>query len=80
MNQEEIILQKFDTFENGSKFISENFQNLQKNYGDKFIAVKEDKILFNSDSFETLLEKLKKFQLNDIIIQFIPVKGEIILY
>jgi hypothetical protein len=80
MNQEEMILQQFDTLEEGSKFISKNFQTLQKNFGDKFIAIQGSKILSNSTSFEELLKNLKNLKLNEIIIQFIPLKGEIILY
>lgn len=79
---DEEILQKLNAFEIGSKFISTNFQNLQKNYGNRFVAVKENKILSSSDTFEGLLKEVNPEEVHkeNMIIQFIPAKGEIILY
>jgi heme oxygenase len=83
MNTNQELLEEFEVIETGSKFISKNFQHLQKEFGDKFIAIKENEILSNARSFEEVLKKvnaLKEIPQNKIIIQFIPAKGEIILY
>ncbi len=82
MIESQELLREFNIAETGSKFISKNFRDLQKRFGNKFIAIRENKVLSNAESFENILNKVNdlKIQQNEIIIQFIPAKGEIILY
>ncbi len=78
----EEILNEFKALEAGSAFISKNFKNLQKQYPNRFIAVEDSHMIAEAPSFEEISERLKEKnkELNKVIIEFIPQKGEIILY
>jgi len=78
----ETVLEDFKVLETGSSFISNNFQMLQKHFPDEYIAVEDNKVIADASSFEELSNKLqlKKKQLNEVIIEFIPRAGVIVLY
>ncbi len=78
----EQALDEFKVLENGSAFISKNFKSLQKEYPDMFIAVEDSGILAISSSFVVVVVKLneKGKEPSKVIIEYIPQKGEIILY
>jgi hypothetical protein len=79
---EQEILKEFQILEVGSRFIADNFSSLQKSYGNRFVAIRQDKILVSSGSFLELVQELnlRNVRENEVIVQFIPAKGEIILY
>jgi hypothetical protein len=79
-NQE--ILREFASLEESSSFISKNFLSLQKKYGNKFIAVKGPSLLVVAGSFQEVLKELKEKKVDnrEVIVQFIPEVGQIILY
>jgi hypothetical protein len=76
------VLEEFKTLENGSLFISSNFRKLQEQFADQYIAIEDNKVLANSSSFDKLTKELlsKNKQLNNVIIEFVPRKGIIVLY
>ncbi|MDO8459824.1 MAG: DUF5678 domain-containing protein [Nanoarchaeota archaeon] len=76
----EATIQQFNLLEESSSFLSRNFRNLQKEYGNKYIAIKDSKIIAFALSFEDLIKQLhlKKAKRGDVIIEFIPAEGEII--
>jgi hypothetical protein len=76
------LLQEFRSLEAGSMFISENFLTLQKDFGNQFIVVNDSSVLDSAESFQEILKKLEERKINhsEIIIQFIPKVGQIILY
>jgi len=76
------VLEEFKTLENGSLFISSNFRKLQEQFADQYIAIEDNKVLANSLSFDKLTKELlsKNKQLNNVIIEFVPRKGIIVLY
>jgi hypothetical protein len=76
------VLQEFRVLETGSSFITKNFQKLQEQYPNKFVAVEEGKVILSSERVEELVHNLQamKKELGRILIEFIPKKGLIILY
>ncbi len=80
--EERQILREFELMETGSKFISDNFGELQARYGNRFIAVKSGEVIATAPSFEEIIKKAGGSKLcpGETIIQFMPLKGEIILY
>ena len=79
---EQQILDKFNDLEISSSFISKNYSKLQKEYGEKYIAVKGNEVVASAKSFEELVEEINGIGLHiqDVIIEFIPSEGVIILY
>jgi len=79
-NQE--ILEEFDELEKNSKFITQNYECLQKQYGDKFIVVAECSVQISSDSFKDIQEQVikNKINLTRAVIQFLPKFGQIVVY
>ena len=79
---EQEILREFRIFETGSSFIAKNFDSLQKKFGGKFVAIKETNVLASANSFQEVLKQVSSIKVNqtEVIIQFIPAEGEIILY
>jgi len=79
---EQEILREFKIFETGSSFIAKNFEILQKKFGGNFIAIKETNVLAIASSFQEVLKQVSSIKVNqtEVIIQFIPAEGEIILY
>jgi len=80
--ENEQILEQFKSFDEDSNFISKNFTELQKKFGDKFIVVTKSSVLANAESFDKILKKIKEKKLDkgEIVVQFIPREGQIILY
>ncbi len=76
------VLRKFTSMETSSKYLTERFGELQKKFGDKFIAIKDGKVIANADNFQGITEEVKPERVSQesIIVQFIPAEGEIILY
>jgi hypothetical protein len=79
---EQEILSQFKILESGSSFISKNFQELQKKFPDKFIAIEDSKVIANNSDFDSLIRELeeKGKQPNLTVIEFISRSGQIILY
>ena len=77
-----LLLKDFKTLEESSSFLSKNFTSLQKKFADKFIVVKGTSVLSSSDSFEEIEGELNKKKINpeEVVVQFIPREGQIILY
>ena len=83
MTEQELqILKEFNTLEVNSKFMSNNFREIRKKYGGAFVAILGGKIIASAVSFQEIMETLKdnKINLLEVIIQFVPKEGEIILY
>ncbi len=76
------ILDEFRNFEESSSFVSKNFKLLQEQYPGKYIAVSDSRVLASADSFESLISEVNKVgkNLKDVIVEFIPSKGLIVLY
>lgn len=79
---EQEILREFRIFETGSSFIAKNFEILQKKFGGRFVAIKETDVLASAESFQEVIKQVSSINVNqnEVIIQFIPAEGEIILY
>lgn len=60
-----------------NKFITANHNSLVEKYNNRFIAVKEEKIVASGKDFEVVLEEVRKKGLNPsfTIIRFIFKKG-----
>jgi len=75
-------LQLIKKMEKNGKLIREDYDSLQKQYANKFIAINEGKIIEYNQNVEELKKTLenKKINLTTILVQFIPEKGVEILY
>ncbi|MEI6731281.1 MAG: DUF5678 domain-containing protein [archaeon] len=76
------VLQEFNVLETGSSFLSKNFATLRKDYADRYVALEGNKILANASSFEELVKLIHSMgkRLSDVLIEFIPSKGQIVVY
>ena len=76
------IIEEFKNLDETSDFLSSKFSELQRKYGGKFIVIKDKEIIFVTDSFKEIINKIDagELKIDEIIIKFIPAKGEIILY
>ena len=59
------------------EWLDANYEEIRKKYQDKFIAVKDDKVIAYSDDLDTLINKLTfmREDLSRVLIEFIPRKG-----
>ncbi|MEK6927983.1 MAG: DUF5678 domain-containing protein [Nanoarchaeota archaeon] len=76
------VLQEFKALEIGSSFITKNFRILQEMYPNQFIAIEDGKVLVNNSNVEELITSLRSInrEPSQILIEFIPQKGIIVLY
>lgn len=81
MTEQELI-KEFDELEIDSKFISNNSLEFSHKYARKFIAIKDQQIIAMGDNFENVLNDIKERGIDPsrVLIEYIPDKGEIILY
>jgi len=75
-------LKLIELFETSSKFINENFEELQTKYPNEFVAVRGNQILDHDKNPKILLKRLeeKGEDLITILIEFIPEKDLQIIY
>ena len=81
MTEQELI-KEFDELEIDSRFISNNSSEFSQKYARKFVAIKDKKIIAVGDNFENVLNEIKEkgIDASRVLIEYIPDKGEIILY
>jgi hypothetical protein len=68
--------------EQNSNFVISNYSKLKDEYGNKFIAVDNGKIIGHEKNMKGLIEQLEreKIDLLSVFVRFIPSKGIEILY
>jgi len=76
------LLREFEVLEADSKFITKNTKEFSEKYPEKFIAVWDSRLVAVDSNFEKIMEKLKTQQIDPskTLIEFIPAKGQIVLY
>ena len=81
MTEQELI-QEFNELEADSNFISEKSLEFSQKYTRKFLAIKDKQIIAVGDEFEEVLNEVKQkgIEPSNVLIEYIPDKGEIILY
>ena len=81
MTEQELI-QEFNELEADSNFISEKSLEFSQKYAKKFVAIKNQQIVAVGDEFEEVLNEIKQKGIDPskVLIEYIPDKGEIILY
>ncbi|MDP4039529.1 MAG: DUF5678 domain-containing protein [Candidatus Pacearchaeota archaeon] len=79
---EQELIQEFNELEADSNFISEKSLELSQKYARKFVAIKDQQVIAVGDNFEDVLNEIKEkgIDASRILIEYIPDKGEIILY
>jgi len=79
---EQQFANEFRELEADSDFISGKIAEFSQKYPRQFIAIKDRQIIAIGDSFEGVLDKVKEKGLEpgSVLIEYIPDKGEIILY
>jgi len=81
MTEQELV-KEFDELEIDSRFISNNGSEFSHKYARKFVAIKDQQVIAMGDNFENVLDDIKKKGIDPsrVLIEYIPDKGEIILY
>ncbi len=81
MTEQELI-QEFNELEADSNFVSEKSLEFSQKYARKFVAIKDKQIIAIGDEFEKLLNEIRDRGIDPsrVLIEYIPDKGEIILY
>jgi len=76
------VLQEFKVLETGSSYITKNAKIFSEKYPGKFIAVWDSKVIAVESGCEVLIEKIRQMNLDvsKVLIEYIPFKGQIILY
>jgi len=70
-------IQLLEQRDKSNEFINENYDELIKKFSNKFIAVKDQKVIASGKDFEKVIEQIKKKGLDPslAIIRFIFKKG-----
>jgi hypothetical protein len=71
-------LQLITEFKNDSNWLHENYDTVREEYGkNKYVAIKNKKVIADSKDHETLIKELKRKKINPalILIEFIYDKG-----
>jgi len=81
MTEQQLIME-FNELEADSKFISEKSLEFSQKYARKFLVIKDQRIIAIGDNFENVLTEIKDkgIDTSRVLIEYIPDKGEIILY
>ena len=75
-------LQLIKNLERSNKLVNQRYADLQRRYGDQFIALDNGRVI----AHDTKLESLRKYledggkALATVIIEYIPKKGVVVLY
>ncbi len=79
---EQQLIEEFSELEADSSFISEKSLEFSQKYEGKFVAIKNKQIIAVGDNFERVIEEVKQkgIEPSGVLIEYIPAKGEIILY
>jgi len=79
MNEEKIRKSLIELYED-LKWFSENFSRISKKYSNKWIAIKNKKIIAYSENYEELVKKLEEMKCEDALIRWIEPKNIVIVY
>ena len=60
MNDESLILQELNEANNELKWFTKNYHKIQKECSNKFVAIKNHKVVFCQPKLEMLIKELKK--------------------
>ena len=82
LNMEQQLTSEFEELEVDTKFISAKMEELSRKYNKQFIAVKGGQLIATGKTFDEVLDKVKKIGVDpaSVLIEYLPDKGEIILY
>ena len=71
-----------ESFKNSSDFLWGNFEQLQEDHANQHVAVFNGKLVTASDSFFEVVRVVEErgLPLNNVLIWFIPPKGEVVVY
>jgi len=71
-----------ESFENDNKWLNLNFEEIQKTYPNKFVAIKKSKIIDSDRKSKELINRLDKKGLSvaRTVIEFIPERGTLVLF
>ena len=74
MNSDIKVLEELKSGNKDLKWYSKNYQELKKKYSNKFIAIKDQNVVFNASKLDILLKHLRdKFgNPKDFLIDFVP--------
>ena len=79
---EQQLIKEFNELEADSNFISEKSLEFSQKYPRKFLVIKDQRIIAIGDNFENVLNEVKEkgIDASRVLIEYVPAKGEIILY
>jgi hypothetical protein len=72
----------FEAAIENNKYLARHYKELQKDYGDKVVAVSNNQVLCSGETIEEVLAKLEadKIDLNTVLVEYIPKPGVVILF
>ncbi|MCX6819617.1 MAG: DUF5678 domain-containing protein [Candidatus Aenigmarchaeota archaeon] len=75
-------LEMLEEFEENGRYLSEHFDELQKNYQEEFVAIYKKNFVWAAKQLDEVIAKLKEKGIDPgfVLIEFIPKKGITILY
>jgi hypothetical protein len=70
-------LQLLNSFENDNTWLNSNYNELQKEHPNQFVAIDKEKVVGSNEKVEKLVETLKSKKIDTavVLIEFIPQKG-----
>ncbi|MHA1222812.1 MAG: DUF5678 domain-containing protein [Candidatus Heimdallarchaeaceae archaeon] len=74
-------LQILNNIENDSKWLYSQYEKIRENFSEKFVAIKNNRVIEADKSMENLINKLEKKGEDPalILIKFIPKKGTVLI-
>jgi ABC-type phosphate/phosphonate transport system ATPase subunit len=74
MKKNDVLVEEMRHAQKETEWLSEHYSQLKKDYPRKFVAIKNQQVVFVEGKLETLLKKLKaKFgDTNGFFIEFLP--------
>ena len=75
-------LQLLNDLENNGKWLNENYEKLQEEHPNEFVAIEKAKVIGSGKAVDKLVEELrsKKINVETILIEFVPRKGLKIIF
>lgn len=63
--------QMFETFRANMKWLEENYDMLKKEFSERWVIIYNKKIVQTASTFEELMEVLRKYDVNQVLVEYI---------
>jgi len=78
MKEEVLVLEELTKANNDLKWFTQNYTKIQKDCSNKFVAIKDEKVMFCATELEKLINELTEHKKNptNFLVDFVYGKGE----